>query len=152
MQSITKNTLVSLTFRLEDTAGSLLEENEELMYLHGGYGLMFPKVEAALEGKAVDDTFSLLLEPEDAFGAYDPALELKEPLSELPEDVTLGMELEGADESMVYVVENIEEGYATLNANHEMAGIPLKVSGKILQLEQLTQEGAQAVLEMDHHH
>ena len=50
--SITKNSLVTLEYRLTSPEGELLNPEEELLtYLHGGYGQIFEKVEAALEGK-----------------------------------------------------------------------------------------------------
>ena len=45
-----------------------------LAYLHGGYENIFPKVEAALEGRAVGFATTLDLAVEDAFGARDESL------------------------------------------------------------------------------
>lgn len=41
---------------------------KKLMYLHGSYGQVFQKLEESLELKEVGDTFSITLEPVDAFG------------------------------------------------------------------------------------
>ena len=40
----------------------------------------------------------------------------------------------------------------TLNINHELARIPLRVSGEILELEQLSDEATQEIFHMDHDH
>jgi FKBP-type peptidyl-prolyl cis-trans isomerase SlyD len=122
------------------------------MYLHGSYGQIFQRVEDELEGMSVGDDFNLLLSPEQAFGEYKESLVLTEPLDELPEDIAVGMELDGENEEIVWIVEEIADGYATLNANHELAGVALRVSGKVLKIEQLTEEGAQKILDMDHEH
>jgi len=53
MEKIKKNTLVSISLKTEDEAGNLLEENEEVMYLHGSYGQIFTKLEKELEEKKV---------------------------------------------------------------------------------------------------
>lgn len=154
MKTITKNTLVSISLKTEDEGGYLLEENEEIMYLHGAYGQIFQKLENELEGKKQGDSFHLFLTPIEAFGEYRESLVVREPLQELPNDLSLGMEFEteNENEKTIWVVENIEDGYAILNANHELAGMPLRVSGEVLELEQLTDEGAQEILNMKHTH
>ncbi|MEA2047128.1 MAG: peptidylprolyl isomerase [Campylobacterota bacterium] len=152
MESITKNTLVAISLITKDEAGNLLEENEEIMYLHGNYGQIFQKLEEELEGKTYGDHFELFLTEEEAFGPYDDALVTKVSLEELPEDIALGMEFESENEDIIWMVEHIEDGYATLNANHELAGLPLRVSGEVLELEQLSDKGAQEILIMEHTH
>jgi FKBP-type peptidyl-prolyl cis-trans isomerase SlyD len=152
MELIKKNTLVSISLKIEDTKGNLLDESEEVMYLHGASKEIFQKLEDELDGKTIDYNFDLLLSPKEAFGEFKESLYLKEPLKDLPKEIAVGMELEIEDEDLVWVVESIEDGYATLNANHELAGIPLRVYGKVLELEQLSEEGAQEILNMEHHH
>ncbi|MBN2783130.1 MAG: peptidylprolyl isomerase [Campylobacterales bacterium] len=152
METIQKNTLVSISLKLEDAKGNLLDDSDEVMYLHGGYNQIFQKLEDELDGKKIGDTFNIFLEPSDAFGEYDESLVTKEKLSDLPDDVEVGMELDGDDEDVVWVVESIEDGYAMLNANHELAGIPLRVSGEILELEHLSYDGVQEILNMQHEH
>lgn len=152
MEKITKNTLVSISLKLEDEKGNLLDESDEVMYLHGGYQQIFQKLEDELEGKKVGDTFNLLLTPAEAFGEYKESLVAKELLTDLPEDIAVGMELEGEDEETVWVVESIENEYALLNANHELAGVPLRASGEILEMEHLSDEGVQEILNMEHEH
>lgn len=152
MEKITKNTLVSISLKLSDQQGNVLDESDEVMYLHGGYDQIFKKLEEDLEGKKVGDSFDLLLNPSDAFGEYDNALVAKEPLSDLPEDIVVGMELEDEDEAVAWVVESIEGEYAVLNANHELAGVPLRVSGEVLETEHLSDAGVKEILNMEHHH
>lgn len=152
MNTIRKNTLVSISLRVESEHGDLLDESEKLMYLHGGHSQIFQKLEAYLEAKQVGDTFNITLKPEDAFGEYDVSLVVEEALEDLPDEIELGMDLEGEEEGSVWFVEKIEDGYATLNANHEFAGITLVVSGEVLELENLCDEAAQEILNMDHEH
>lgn len=152
MKTITKNTLVSISLKTEDEIGNLLEESEEVMYLQGSYGQMFQKLEEALEGKKLDDKFNLFLSPKEAFGEYDTSLVIKESLEDLPAGLTLGMEFETEEEKTIWTVEHIEDGYATLNGNHELAGVPIRISGEVLELEQLSDEGAKEILTMEHSH
>ena len=49
---ITKDTIVTITFRATDAQGKLLEDGKEpRAYLHGGYNNTLPGIEKALEGR-----------------------------------------------------------------------------------------------------
>lgn len=152
MDKIKKNTVVSMVIKLEDEEGNIIDQNEELMYLHGGYSQIFQKLEDELEGKKAGDTFRVFLTPSDAFGEYNDSLVLKELLENLPEDIAVGTELDSEEEGVVYVIQSMDEEYAILNANHELAGIALIASGKILEIEQLSKEAAQELLKAEAHH
>ena len=66
---ITKDTVVTLSYKVSDAQGKPLESSTEPMaYLHGGYGNTFPKIEAALEGQSAGFGTTVVLQPEDAFG------------------------------------------------------------------------------------
>jgi FKBP-type peptidyl-prolyl cis-trans isomerase SlyD len=43
-----------------------------MVYLHGGYENTLPKIEEELDGKEVGYSSTIQIEPEDAFGDYDP--------------------------------------------------------------------------------
>jgi FKBP-type peptidyl-prolyl cis-trans isomerase SlyD len=150
---ITKNTLVHIDYRLSDSDNNHLNPNEtELIYLHGGYGHVFQALEDALNNKEAGDSFKVTLTPDEAFGEYDEDLIVQEPLSELPEDIYIGMELDTDDESQtLYVVTNIQDDFALLNANHPLAGCTLTFEGKITELQELSDEEIKELLEHDHH-
>ena len=49
---ITKDTVVTLQYKVTDDKGAVLDAGKEPQaYLHGGYGNILPAIEAALEGK-----------------------------------------------------------------------------------------------------
>ena len=153
---ITKDILVHIEYRLSDEENNHLNPDEgELIYLHGGHGHIFQELEDALDGKKAGDTFKVTLTPSQAFGEYKEELAEKEPLSELPEDIFVGMELdaseEDSDESLIYVVTNIQDDFAVLDANHPLAGLTLTFEGKITELEELTPEGIKEILEHEKH-
>lgn len=160
---ITKNILVHIDYSLKDENDFHLNpDEEELIYLHGGYGHVFAKLEEHLEGKEAGDSFKVTLTPDEAFGPYKEELVVLESLSLLPEDIFIGMELESVDEEsgevLIYAVSNLEGENALLNANHPLAGKTLTFEGVITELEELTQEGVNEILahdaehEHDHHH
>jgi FKBP-type peptidyl-prolyl cis-trans isomerase SlyD len=152
MSKVVKNCLVTLQVEVRAEDGTLLDESSELSYLHGYDGQIFEKLQNLLESQSSGFKFDLTLPPAEAFGEYNRDLVAVEPLSELPENASIGMELESEGEDLVWIIESIDGDKATLNANHEFAGIPLRVSGEILAVEQLSEDGAKEVLEMDDLH
>lgn len=149
---IQKNAMVSILMKLNDEDGNVIEENDEIIYLHGGYGHLFKKLEEALEGKSVGDTFTVALTPAEAFGAFDEALISRELLSDLPEDVVVGMELDGEMDGVIYEVLEIDDTHALLDGNHPYAGVAIVASGNIVEIEYLDDETVAKVLAEDHHH
>ncbi len=156
--TITENALVSLDYRLTDTEGNLLNPDQEpLIYLHGGHGHLFRKVEEALEGKSVGETFHVTLSPGEAFGDYDKELVVEEPLSELPDEITVGMEIDGymeesPDDVIIYTVTELHEEYAVLDGNHPMAGMSLIFEGTVQDVQELSEEAIREILEHHHDH
>ena len=152
MQKIEKNALVSIRVKLEDEKANVVDQSDEIIYLHGGYDQLFQKLEEALEGKKVGDAFHVALTPAQAFGELDESLILKEPLEDLPEDVSIGMELDCDEEGVVYVVKSLNEEYAILNANHEYAGVALIATGEILEIDPLCADAVKEILKVKHRH
>jgi FKBP-type peptidyl-prolyl cis-trans isomerase SlyD len=137
------NSVVTITFRLFDTANQMLEESAEpIAYLHGGHSGIFPKIEEALNFKKVGDTVSVTLEPTDAFGDYDPDLLRVEPLAQLPADVSIGGHLvaEQDGNEVVWRVTGIADGKAVLDGNHEFAGQRLRFDCTVLDVRPATEE------------
>ena len=93
---IDAGTVVTLAYEMRDADGEPLEEEGARMaYLHGGYGDIFPKVEAALAGHEVGHELTMTLDPDDAFGEYDAELLRVEPRDRFPKEVEVGMRFEG---------------------------------------------------------
>lgn len=126
--TIQPNTVVTLSYRVTDPEGNVLDEgNSDLQYIHGGYEDIFPKIEEALSGKAVGDSVTVTLAPEDAFGLHNAEYVITKHLAVLPPDVVVGAGLEGPapngeDALAVYRVMEIKGGKAVLDANHPLAG------------------------------
>lgn len=142
--NISKNTVVSLDVALADIWGNTIETSREpLQYLHGGYGNIFQAVEAALEGKRVDDRVEVRLEPEDAFGDYDENLLRVEQRAKFPETLEAGMRFEGetggADEGRFFTVTDIAEDKVVLDANHPLAGLALKLACTVVGVRRATE-------------
>ena len=96
---IAKDTVVSVAYKLSDAQGNLIEESDEpMVYLHGGYDGTFPKIEEVLDGQEPGFETQIQLEPQDAFGEYDPELVKIEPRNRFPEPLEVGMQFEGTPE------------------------------------------------------
>jgi FKBP-type peptidyl-prolyl cis-trans isomerase SlyD len=141
--NIFANTVVSITFKLYDAQNALIEETPEpITYLHGGHSGIFPKVEQALDAKKPGDKVSVTLEPEDAFGDYDPELIRLEAVDKLPPDVAVGgfLVAEENNEERVWRVTSIAEGKAVLDGNHELAGMRLRFDATVVEVRPATSE------------
>ena len=141
--NIFANTAVTLSFKLYDADNKLIEESPEpLVYLHGGHSGISPKIEEALNLKGVGDSISVTLDPDDAFGEYDPKRVRMEPLADLPPDVTVGGYLvaEQDGNEVVFRVTDIADGKAVLDGNHELAGQRLRFDATVVDVRPATQE------------
>lgn len=144
---IVKNTVVSLRYELFDAEGELLEEViDPVNYLHGGYDGIFPLVEEALHGKKAGDQCKVILEPDDAFGEYDHELVIVEARNAFPEEISVGMQFEGAPESsdeedfMLYTVLEVTDDEVTVDGNHPLAGKTLSFNCTVTGVRPATAE------------
>ena len=143
---IDRGKVVKLDYELRDSDGQPLEdEGAQLEYLHGGFGGIFPKVEAALEGKEAGDELDLTLEPEDAFGEYDAQLLRVEPRERFPEVIEVGMRFEGVpgdrdDEALIYTVTDITPESVVVDGNHPLAGERVWFKCKVNDVRAATRE------------
>ena len=152
---IEKNTVVSVTYKLSDAQGNLIEESgaEPMVYLHGGYDGTFPKIEEALDGQDVGYETHLQLEPTDAFGDYDPELIKVEERSRFPEPLEVGMQFEGTPEdgddeadTLIYTVTDVAGDKVVLDGNHPLAGMALRFELTVADVRPATEE------EVEHQH
>lgn len=138
---IKKDALVTIAVKMYDLQGNLREQTAEegVAYLHG-HADIFPKIEAALEGKNEGDVVSVVLEPEDAFGDFDEEAIFVVPVEKLgdPELVVPGLVFDHvpgeAYDGRNYRVTDVAEGVAVLDANHPFAGWTLRFDVTVLSV------------------
>jgi len=151
---IAKNTVVALAYTLSDAQGNMIEESDEpLVYLHGGYDGTFPKIEEALEGKEDGFNTQIHLEPDEAFGDYDPDLVKVESRDRFPEPLEVGMQFEGtpdeaedAQDPTIYTVTDLAEDKVVLDGNHPLAGMALRFALTVTEVREATPD------EIEHEH
>ena len=130
-KQVLRNMVVTLDYNVTDPDGTVVDEGREpLIYLHGGYDDIFPKIEEELQEKFVGDTVKVKLQPDDAFGEYDAELVQVEPRKGFPKELEVGMQFEGGQEEdedsfIIYRVTAIEGDKVVLDGNHPLAGTAL---------------------------
>ena len=141
---ITKDTVVTLKYRVAEANGKLIEESREpMVYLHGGYDNTLPKIEEALEGQQAGYECTLNLQPQDAFGTRDEALVRVIPKNEFPPGVKVGGQLEGHGDDghpRVFHVMKIKGQEVHLDGNHPLAGKALKFVLKVTGVRAASEE------------
>jgi FKBP-type peptidyl-prolyl cis-trans isomerase SlyD len=151
---IAKDKVVSVAYKLSDAQGNLIEESDEpMVYLHGGYDGTFPKIEEALDGQEPGYETLIQLEPQDAFGEYDPELVKIEERNRFPEPLEVGMQFEGTPEdaddeldSLIYTVTDVAEDKVVLDGNHPLAGMALRFALSVQEVRDATED------EIEHQH
>lgn len=146
---ITSPCVVSLTWRLEDAHGELIDELvDPVEFLVGGDDLL-AKVEEALLGQAEGFEATLHLEPEHAFGDYDPKLVFFEERKVFGEHIEEGMQFDGVPEGAtteglpadaIYTVTEVYDTHVVLDGNHPLAGVALVLALTVREVRKATEE------------
>ena len=142
---IAKNTVVTLKYTVRDPDGNMIDDGQHpLVYLHGGYDGIFPKLEEELHGKNQGEQFQVKLQPDDAFGDYDEELVLVEEASLFPDNIEVGMSFErvtdDGEEEIVYRITDVAEGKVVVDGNHPLAGIALLFDVTVAEVRPATAE------------
>ena len=145
--------VVTLTWRLQDTQGNLIDElPEPLEFFYGGDDLL-EKVEEALLDQTTGYAATLHLEPEHAFGDYDPELVFFESRSIMPEGVDVGLQFDGPPPGAktpdmpadaIYTVTEIYPEHVVLDGNHPLAGIALRLDLVVRDVREATEDEIEA--------
>jgi FKBP-type peptidyl-prolyl cis-trans isomerase SlyD len=146
-QIVEKFKVVSITYRILDTGGEVVEQSDlPVDYVHGVENAMFPKIEQALEGKGVGDTVEVTLPPEDGFGYPDENLIFIDELDNAPPEFRrVGARptfQNDQGETVEMVVTKIEDGKITIDGNHPFAGQTMTFSVTVAGIRDATEAEA----------
>ncbi len=127
MERIGKHKAVTLTYRITDSEGRTVEQNDlPIGYVHGCDSGLFAKVEQTLDGCVSGDSAEVTLNPDDGFGARDQDLTFTDDLDNVPEQFRrIGAEVEmvnDRNEPRTFHVTEIADGRLTVDGNHPLAG------------------------------
>ena len=140
---IIKNSVVTLQYTVTDPDGEVIDDGQEpLVYLHGGYDGIFPKIEETLHGRKVGDHFKVKLQPEEAFGDYDETLVAVDDADLFPDSIEVGMAFERvSDEGEgVWRITDIADGKVVVDGNHPYAGVALTFDLIVAEVRAATEE------------
>ncbi len=142
---ISQDTVVTLNYRMFDADDQLIDQNEEpIVYLHGGYDNILPPVEAALEGRGAGESIKVAMTPDQAFGEIEDSLVREEDVGLFPNDIEVGMMFETRDpetgETHQFRVTQIDAGKVTVDGNHPLAGKSLHFEATVLEVRAASDE------------
>ena len=140
---ITDKTAVSIHYTLTNNGGEQLDSSigeEPLVYLHGT-GNIIPGLEEALTGKKAGDKLSVTIQPEQAYGVFDPAMNqvVSRKMFE-GMDIEVGMQFH-ADVNFgsgVITIAEINGDDITIDGNHPLAGEVLNFDVEIIDVRAAT--------------
>jgi FKBP-type peptidyl-prolyl cis-trans isomerase SlyD len=142
---VAKNKVVSLIYVVRNQKGEIFEYRDlPVSYVHGSGADLFPKIEQALEGRAIGDRVAVQLTPADAFGEHDPKLTFTDDIENAPPELRrVGAEFEAQNakgESIMLTVTRIEGDKITVDANHPLAGQNISFEVTVQDIRDATPE------------
>jgi len=144
--------VVLIHYTLSNAAGEPLDSSREgppLAYLHGA-GNLVPGLEREMTGRAVGDSFDVVVPAKEGFGErlHDP---FAIPRDKFPSDMEIqpGMDLMMEDASgnrMPLWVLEADEQAVKVDPNHPLAGLELHFAVEVVSIREATAD------ELDHGH
>lgn len=150
--TVKDNLVITLDYKLivEDEMMESTKDGEPIKFIQG-IGQIIPGLENALYGLKIGDQKTVVIQPEDGYGEYDPEslqeAKKEEFSEEIPLDVGTFLDLED-DEGDILSAQIVaaEEDTVTLDFNHPLAGKTLTFKITLTDLRPATKE------ELDHKH
>lgn len=142
---VSKNKVVSFYYTVKDDKGTILDQTEPDMpfsYIHGNNQII-QGLEKQMEGKSVNDHFSVHVDASEAYGEYDNSLILKVNRSYFgSEPLEKGLQLQIQSQDGIHIVKilDFDDNEVTLDANHPLAGINLDFDIEIKEVRDATDE------------
>jgi FKBP-type peptidyl-prolyl cis-trans isomerase SlyD len=139
-----RGTVVSFNYHLTDDEGSTLDQSEEPLEYLPGCDNIIPGLEKALEGTKPGDQRTVVVEPADAYGEYDPERVwiLRKDAADEGMELSPGMMvMADTDEgSLPLTVREVTEDSVVVDANHPLAGQRLHFEVEIVTVRAATDQ------------
>ncbi|NDF17331.1 MAG: peptidylprolyl isomerase [Verrucomicrobia bacterium] len=124
---IQNGTIVNVHYIGKFTDGTVFDSSEErgTLRFRVGDSQVIPGFEKAVIGKTVGDVIEVQISPEEGYGNVNPELIVNISKDRLPQQLEVGQMLEANfqnGESTSVMVSEIGTDWATLDANHPLAG------------------------------
>jgi FKBP-type peptidyl-prolyl cis-trans isomerase SlyD len=145
--SLTKNQVASVAYTLTVEGEIMDQANKEapMTFIHG-VGRMIAGFEKELEGKNIGDSFSLVVEPADAYGERNSDLTQDVPrgmFEGVPDDqLVAGAQFQAQTDAGIEVitVTATDGDIIKIDANHPLAGKTLNFDVEMLAIRDATEE------------
>ena len=139
---IGKDTVVTLEYKLEVEGKEI--DSGPIQFLQG-HGNIIPGLERQIEGMAIGEEKEITVNPEEAYGKYDPELEIEVPSSSFPEDfsIELGRPMRMQDDKghiFTGIAVAITDDVVKMNLNHPLAGKDLLFKTEVKDIRQATEK------------
>jgi len=144
--NVEKGKVVSIHYTLKDPEGQVLDSSQggdPLAYLHGSNNII-PGLESALDGKETGENLTVVVEPENGYGARHESQVATVPRSNLQgiDNLQVGMQLQAQTPEGPRVVQvvGLNDDSVTIDANHPLAGVTLHFDVTVADVRDATTE------------
>lgn len=142
INTIEKNVVVTLDYNLEVDGQEI--DSGPIQFLFG-HGNIIPGLENEIVGMTIGEEKDVHVIAKDAYGEYDPEMEIEVPLSSFPEnfEIKLGHPMrmqDGEGHVFTAVAMAITSDTVKLNLNHPLAGKDLLFKTRVKDLRPATDE------------
>lgn len=137
---IQNGTIVNVHYTGRFPDGTVFDSSQDrgTLRFKVGDGQVIPGFERAVIGKSIGDVVEVEIAPENGYGEVQADLLVNIPLDRLPEQLEIGQQLEANfqnGQTTVVTVAEITNEYATLDANHPLAGRDLIFEIQVVSVE-----------------
>jgi len=142
---ITADKVPTLNYTLKDNEGVIIDESNDasFVYLHG-HSNIIPGLETALDGKSKGDSFSLVIEPKDAYGEYNPDItQVINRQAFGDEKIEVGMQFHAEADNghpVLITISEINGDDVTIDGNPPLAGVTLNYDVEVMDVRDATAE------------
>ncbi len=138
------DTVVTIAYTARDEDGELVEDAPaEPLSVVFGHGQLLPAIEAAAQGLVPGDRATVVLDPESAWGGWDPGRVIEVDRTEVPADAAPGDVFEAEHEGGAIVllkVLDVREATVLLDTNHPLAGQRVSIEVEVRGVRPATEE------------
>lgn len=142
---ISRNTVATVGFVVTDEKGQVVGRTDpkEPVVALVGHGQLVKGLENAIDGHEKGDSFTVTLNPQDAYGIYDEALVqevAREMFGDYPIEEGAVFEADTDKGSVPVVIKTITEDKVVVDGNHPLAGKVLSFLVTIEDVREATEE------------
>ena len=150
--TIENDKVVLMNYTLTNDNGDVIDTSdgrEPLAYIQG-YQNIIPGLEKEMAGKKVGDKFKAVVQPEEGYGKFNPALlqELEKSIFQGVDEIEVGMQFQTQleDGPIIMTVSKVEGEKVTVDGNHPLADQVLTFDVEVMEIREATAE------ELEHKH